>query len=283
MSGHSMSAQGRAYNLRKDLGLTGRTFDLLGVVRSLGIEVSFKDLQDGRDGFSLVLGSKEVIVVDPTHRTAAGRRFTLAHELGHHLLGHVDRHDDGWETRHGAPAKDTEGEANAFASELLMPHYLFKSDIKRKAATFEAVSQLAGAFEVSLTAAAIRFVTLIDGACALVGHHAASDAERKRSWQRKSRTASSLWLELPPGPDTLLASHVKGQAAPSTEDVPAKAWLPKWQGDERTKIREEVYRTTPGSWLALLSDLPDPEDDTGWEDRAGDEEREERRRRFSRY
>lgn len=65
------------------------------------------------DGYTVKYKNKYRIFVDSnTHPMRL--RFTLAHELGHILLGHITSHQkkpDPWQ----------EYEANAFASELLMP------------------------------------------------------------------------------------------------------------------------------------------------------------------
>jgi IrrE N-terminal-like domain len=275
-----VSGQALAYQLRRDLNLTERTFDLVGLIRQLEIEVRFEEIVgNGREGLSLARTGQEIIVVDPSERSAAGRRFTLAHELGHHLLGHTDARDARWEIRQGVPGTKEETEANAFAAELLMPTRLFRSDARGRATTFEALGDLAGMYEVSLTAGAIRFVQVTKGSCALVGCH----IRPRRHWQVKSETAKGLWLELPPGRGTLVAGHVDGRETASKGTVPASAWVSTAEGPSDHMVKEEVRKTSDASWLALLSDLPDVEDDTGWEDRAADEERAARRSRFSRY
>lgn len=48
-------------------------------------------------------------------------RFTLAHELGHVLLGHIDEH----EIMYRSEANELEYEANDFAGNLLMPREKF--------------------------------------------------------------------------------------------------------------------------------------------------------------
>ncbi|MXQ49610.1 ImmA/IrrE family metallo-endopeptidase [Streptococcus pneumoniae] len=52
-------------------------------------------------------------------------RFTLAHELGHLFLGHVDRH----ETLYRRGANKLEYEANEFAAEMLMPQEAFVDSV----------------------------------------------------------------------------------------------------------------------------------------------------------
>ena len=52
-------------------------------------------------------------------------RFTLAHELGHLFLGHVDQ----YETLYRRGANELEYAANEFAAELLMPKDIFNTKV----------------------------------------------------------------------------------------------------------------------------------------------------------
>ena len=74
------------------------------------------------------------------------RRFTIAHEIGHLLLGHT--HSDHADDSHN------EKEANAFAGELLIPTALIKKDCK-KSLDIEA---LAGLYNVSKEAITIKLM-----------------------------------------------------------------------------------------------------------------------------
>ena len=87
-------------------------------------------------------------------------RFALAHEFGHFLL-HV-----GTSQTRACTAGDMrdywkdgmEIEANIFASELLLPHKNFKDVIKLTGPNFEEIGAIAERFNVSMTAAAIRYI-----------------------------------------------------------------------------------------------------------------------------
>lgn len=86
------------------------------------------------------------------------QRFTIAHELGHFVLGHADAPRD-LPTSFGASVKDPrERAANQFAAELLMPTWAVKK-ISRSG-RFSDVSQLATAFAVSQMAMSYRLVNL---------------------------------------------------------------------------------------------------------------------------
>lgn len=74
-------------------------------------------------------------------------RFTVAHEIGHLLLGHTSPC-----TRSNNSKEINEVEANQFAAELLMPLSFLKTEIKR----YTTVDSLAKAFWVSRDAMSKR-------------------------------------------------------------------------------------------------------------------------------
>lgn len=101
------------------------------------------------------------------HNSTKGR-FTLAHELGHYLLPHhrlaLMR---GTMRPHGSinylidkRSWKLEREADGFASSLLMPESAFSTYIKGKKFDFQLLKDIAGVFNVSLSAAALRFVDI---------------------------------------------------------------------------------------------------------------------------
>ena len=130
------------------------------VESALGVEVIVVPLS--KDGYSLTLGGRKVIVLAATERWFRSN-FTLAHELGHLLV-------EGASSRDG---KAAENMANAFAADLLMPveHIRSIDWAQAKAAT---VAQVSWELGVSTRALEVRLrylgVTPSDEACsALVG------------------------------------------------------------------------------------------------------------------
>jgi hypothetical protein len=81
---------------------------------------------DGISNNLKVSGKKPTIYVNTKDRATNRQRFTLAHEIGHiiipwHIGTIFDNIIDQPITEYSIGYKDMEGEANAFASELLMP------------------------------------------------------------------------------------------------------------------------------------------------------------------
>ncbi len=114
----------------------------------------FSGSDQGVAGF-LVEDSKTIYLnVDdaPTRQV-----YTVAHELGHHFLGHsptayaVYRKDD-----FGREKNDEEKEADYFAANLLMPEKMIKDEMRRLGLTKDAISALALRFGVSPSAMKYR-------------------------------------------------------------------------------------------------------------------------------
>ena len=122
------------------------------------------------------------------HDSSKGR-FTLAHELGHYSLPHhrlaLMR---GTMRPHGSinylidnKSWKIEREADRFASSLLMPDDVFKTYIKGKKFDFQLLQDIANGFNVSLSAAALRFVE--------IGNHpimVVYGVDKKIQWVRRS-------------------------------------------------------------------------------------------------
>ena len=106
-----------------------------------------------------------------SHHAPTRQRFTIAHEIGHYLLGkdedqlHVDRGFDlklrDLTARTGTDA--TEIKANRFAAELLMPEPFLREDAERLALDpfdEKGTREFARRYGVSMQALVIRLGTL---------------------------------------------------------------------------------------------------------------------------
>lgn len=115
---------------------------------------------DALSGFVVELDVGPVIAVNATH-AAVRQRFTVAHELGHFILGHgpqlyidlqsrpEDGDPPGYHARH-------EREANDFAANVLMPAAMVRASFSPR----KAVEPLARSFGVSDLAMRYRLVNL---------------------------------------------------------------------------------------------------------------------------
>lgn len=123
------------------------------------------------------------------HPNTVKGRFTFAHELGHYFItSHRLALMSGEMKPHGSvnymtnmPAWQMEREADAFASSLLMPEKSVKELIKGKAFNFGVIEEMASRYQVSKSAAALRFVDI--GNCPIMAVYA---VEGKIQWASRS-------------------------------------------------------------------------------------------------
>jgi Zn-dependent peptidase ImmA (M78 family) len=105
------------------------------IIKKLGISVRFSPLDDELSGMAVIKDGVSVIGVNALHHPNR-QRFTMAHELGHHVMHrdlingtiHIDKGFTLWRGKLAEQGTDSiEIEANAFASELLLPRDLISN------------------------------------------------------------------------------------------------------------------------------------------------------------
>lgn len=163
LSVRAAGARDAAEQLLAAAKLTGAPpVDVAELARRCGVRVLGFDFAGMVDGLVAQLPDGPAIGLDAGQPNEQRRRFTLAHELGHHLLRHsASFHLDFFDA--GGSAGDAPGynwqherAANEFAANLLMPADL----VRRESDRVGAINQLAVAFDVSRQAMAFRLATL---------------------------------------------------------------------------------------------------------------------------
>lgn len=147
--------------------------DLEGLVEKLGILIMEEDLgTSGKVCGCLVRDGYDAVILINKHINNLGRkRFTISHELGHYCLpSHVKTlyECDKFKIEDFG-SKDDEDEANAFASELLLPSRIVKEVLHRKPVSLELIQAVADEYEMSISAVAVKFTKLSqEDTCACV-------------------------------------------------------------------------------------------------------------------
>ena len=129
------------------------------ITRSLGIRVEYAPLDDELSGLAHIRDEVPIIGINALHAPSR-QRFTLAHELAHVLLHrdmleravHVDRGSLRRDALAAQGVDPIEIEANAFASEFLMPAPILIVALQHHPIDLEdddAVAVLAKRFRVS--------------------------------------------------------------------------------------------------------------------------------------
>ncbi len=171
------------------------------------------------------------IIYNESIRSAGRRNFTLAHELGHYLL-HRHLHPSGLKctNRNMADWDESvtkiEGEANTFASYLLMPLDDFRAQIKGRAIDIDVMTELSDRYAVSLTAAILKWMTITDKrAMIVVGKEGFIDW----AWSSEPLLKSGVFYrarqevtELPPA--SLAAQEVDWDTGRHGHHHPAGVW-----------------------------------------------------------
>ena len=124
-------------------------------------------------GALIALDGSYGITVNSNHAPVR-KRYTVAHELGHKILGHKSGDHVDWgfmvlrrDSRSSEAIDNQEIEANSFAACLLMPRKMLRSDVEELQDYYgevhlssENVSGLAKQYGVSTTAMSYRLMNL---------------------------------------------------------------------------------------------------------------------------
>lgn len=188
-----------------------RPVDVFRIVQELGIWLSSRPLgnlfgfylrQDDALGICLNAGHPETL-----------QRYTCAHELGHHLLGHASNLDDAADidgAGGGTPAQ--ERAAQVFAGNFLMPLGLVNRALRRfdlydRRLTAADVYQISRELDVSYTATVWRLRSLdrLDGPTAAVYAKAGAAAAKRvlRGGPPPGSARADLWVIEQVGDDVI--------------------------------------------------------------------------------
>lgn len=125
--------------------------DIKNLAKSLNIKIEYSDLK-GEDGYIFKYENSYMICI-ADNRINSRSNFTLAHELGHVVLGHLDTHEH-------LPYYVKERQANHFAGALLMPfHFMvaYKDELDPILNVFMNVSKKAEIVRRNILESDIRF------------------------------------------------------------------------------------------------------------------------------
>ena len=225
-----------------------------------GAMVRFEPLR-GAEARVTVLGGRSVITISSTITDPRRRRFSMAHELGHHELHretaprltvcHADDLDH-WRDAHQS-GRTLEQEANEFAASLLLPTRLFGPACQTANPSLDLVAQLSNQFDVSLTATALRFAEFCPESIAVVFIQ-----DHRVKWWRGSQEFRDSGLYV--ATKSRVSSHTRagacyqsGLTRPSHGPVLAGEWIETRTLEDRAQIREfALPMATQRAVLSLL-------------------------------
>ena len=226
--------------------------DPLAIIGRRGIRVKYGKLE-GATARIFMLDGRAVIRISDAIVQEGRLRFSLAHEVGHYLLGHQIPS----ETELAPYSAHQEREADVFAAEHNTPEAWVRPHCDVSTITLEPVREIARTFRSSIVASAIRFVELSASPCAVVY------SERGRVvWAKRSRGFSArIPVEMKVGTATVAHDfHARDMLDPRVRVVRARAWLGSTAvvDSEATLLEHAVPIPEPG-WGGVLSLLSLPQ------------------------
>jgi Zn-dependent peptidase ImmA (M78 family) len=229
--------------------------DLEAIAWTQGAVVNYRPLESCE---ARIIGSSRKAVISVNSRSPDRRqRFSLAHELGHwhHHRGRVllcDKHDIG---NFGGSAINPERQADAFASDLILPNYLLAPRLmKIKKPTLAAARELSDEFCASLTATILKMTMSNRLPMAIVCY----DQTMRRRWFERAPMIQPWWLPVQIlDPQTFAAEMLlKGAAEQSfPRKMPADAWF-DFKGSDRFEVSEQSFLLPDDEILVVLT-LPE--------------------------
>jgi len=223
------------------------------IAGEFGIDVLYRPAES-YDGALLRIrdAQRGCIVINSQIREESRKRFTLAHEIGHFVLpGQQEvsapckpQRIENWDADLYRPELD----ANRFAAEILMPRGLM-ADFVQSEPLLESIRAIARLCGTSLTASAVRLITLTPHRAAVVWSQ-----NQKILWSKLSE-GFVRWIRKGEVRENSFAARcyrkqsVPDQLAP----VPASAWLYEKGLQEGAQIWEQsVGLKNYGAVLSLL-------------------------------
>jgi hypothetical protein len=197
---------------REAPGWSGPPYDPLLLAEAMGIPVDYAATPPGCDAMLIPDRRRGFrIVCRAASRSTRRARFTIAHELSHTFF------DDAAaafrmrsRARHGdadPEAEELERLCDAGAAELLMPADAFREDARASGGRASSVVALAERYEVSLEAAALRFVEL-DGSA---GARDASHTSGTTAGNETGRVVAAGFFEFATRPSTRESERRRGR------------------------------------------------------------------------
>ncbi len=171
MTSFKQAARDSAKAVLAEFGVENAPVPVERIIKRRNIKVQFSPLDKELSGMALIKDGVAIIGVNALHHPNR-QRFTMAHELGHHVMHHeaingtvhVDKGFAMILMRDDLASQGTdrmEIEANAFASELLMPQPILEKMLDVSSVDLddtESLQAIAKKFKVSLSALQYRLM-----------------------------------------------------------------------------------------------------------------------------
>lgn len=247
-----MSGVTAAERLLIGLGIVAaKEIDLDAIAWSMGAAVKYRHMD--RADATIVGSQKRAVIAVNSSSIPTRRRFSLAHELGHwhHHRGRIlfcGPSDIG--SQSNGPL-NPERQADAFASDLILPGYLVRPAIAKMAKlNLASAREIAEEFKVSLTATLIRILNDNSFPMLLVCH-----GKDRRRWFKRADMVPQWWFPRDDlDSDTFAFEILHGKAKEDTfpRKNGAGAWF-EFRNVDRFEIFEQSFPLPNDEVLTVLT------------------------------
>ncbi|WP_039876617.1 ImmA/IrrE family metallo-endopeptidase [Herbaspirillum frisingense] len=205
--------------------------------------------------FSNDRGDKWMLAYNDKLASPGRIRFTMAHELGHYVLHRLKRakFECGQkDVLNGlADEKNIEAQADQFASYLLMPLDDYRKQITTMV-DFDLLGKCAARYDVSLTAAALKWINFTEEKAVLISHN---DGFINWAWSSLSAREAGAFFKTSQSPIEIPSGSVAAEESLKHErlgvQIPLSTWWPN--AEEESQIREmKISADQYGNILTLL-------------------------------
>lgn len=226
--------------------------DPFAIVGRRGITVTYGQLE-GATARIFHMNGRAVMRISDNIVQDGRRFFTVAHEMGHVLLGHKLPSEAEIDSDSAAPfySPRQEREADAFAAEHNTPAEWVRPYTDNPLMHLDAVRAITKDFPSTIVSAALRYVQLSSKACAV------AYSERGRvEWAKGSRTfPGRIPSQLQIGRRSIAGDyHERGILDTETRSMPPRVWLGSMSrvADSMTIVEHAEVVPEPG-WGGVLS------------------------------
>ena len=243
--------QGEAFRILRDYGiLKPEDICIEDIAMAENLLISVAPLR-GADGRLVRRGRNGLVRISDAISEPTRRKFTMTHEFAHWKL-HKDvsqfflcTEGDMYDYQNN----QLEVEANSFAAELLMPKRWVDRKFWQLEPSISRIKEIADFFQVSLTAAALRFVELSTQTCLV----AFSDGKSVNWWRKK--TNLPLWLRSKQAISSRSYAsecYKKNYTSTGMQDVEPDAWFPHRDISISELLEDSIYLSSSGMLISLL-------------------------------
>lgn len=153
----------KAHEVLRKYQITSPLVNVFDIAEREGLKIEYRIFPNGNSDISGFLMADEKTIYLNVDNSAERQAYTVAHELGHYLLGHgADRYGVLRRVNDYSSDEKTQEEKDAdrFAANLLMPEEMVRGELKKYPFLKDAPQILAAKFGVSVSAMKYRLMNL---------------------------------------------------------------------------------------------------------------------------